>query len=162
MHPERATSTSQQGRASLALDIAENVIHTDIQTQEIKVQLLWQLPSCVAEIVIAPVTTSPTIVVLHFLTDSWECSSYTGLAIIEQTCDSTTCVLYGYPNISNGGLVVTIISKAMSFFLKRNKDLNTLSDLGDVVTADLGVSFIRPVKMPQTGSRERRTLWKQM
>lgn len=104
----------------------------------------------VAEIVTGPATTSPTIVVLHFLTDSWECSSYTGLAIIEQTCDSSTCVLYGYPNISNSGLVVTIISKAMRFFLKWNKDLGILSDLDDVVTADLGVSFMRPVKTPQT------------
>ncbi len=40
IHPERATSTSQQGRASLPLDIAENLIHADIQTQEIKVQVL--------------------------------------------------------------------------------------------------------------------------
>lgn len=93
------------------------------------------------EIVIGPATKSPTIGVLRSLTDSWECSSYTGLAIIKQGCDCSTCVLYGYPDICNGGLVVIIIRKAMSFFLKWNKYLGILSDLDDVVTADLGVSL---------------------
>lgn len=75
MDPERATSTSQQGRASQPLDIAENVIYADIQTQEIEVQLVWQPRLVAAEIVIAPATTCATIAALHFSTDSWECSS---------------------------------------------------------------------------------------
>lgn len=59
-------------------------------------------------------------------------------------------LLNGYPNTAHGGIIVTIIDEAMSFFLKRNKELGTLPGLGDIVTADLRVKFIRPVKTPQT------------
>lgn len=38
----------------------------------------------------------------------------------------------------------------ISFVLKRTKELGTLSGLGDLVTADLRVKFIRPVRTPQT------------
>ncbi|OBT68080.1 hypothetical protein VE03_01499 [Pseudogymnoascus sp. 23342-1-I1] len=59
-------------------------------------------------------------------------------------------LLNGYPNTAHGGIIVSIIDEAMSFILKRNKELGTLSGLGDLVTADLRVKFIRPVKTPQT------------
>lgn len=38
----------------------------------------------------------------------------------------------------------------MSFVLKRNKELGTLPGLGDLVTADLRIKYLRPVKTPQT------------
>lgn len=59
-------------------------------------------------------------------------------------------LLNGYPNTAHGGIITTIIDEAMSFVLKRNKELGTLPGLGDLVTADLRIKFIRPVKTPQT------------
>lgn len=59
-------------------------------------------------------------------------------------------LLNGYPNTTHGGIVATIIDEAMSFVLKRNKELGTLPGLGDLVTADLRIKYLRPVKTPQT------------
>jgi hypothetical protein len=84
--PERATSLSQQGRSSQPLDIQDNLIHRDIQAQEIEVQLLWQPPSCCHNVCY---NRSPQFLDRLLGVLFW---TYTGLAIIKQDCDSSTCV----------------------------------------------------------------------
>ena len=80
--------------------------------------------------------------------------------------------LNGYPGVAHGGLVVTIIDESMGIFLSRNQEVGAFSpgasrfsvesvvteadgkadrrnDWQDVMTADLRVKFLKPVKTPQ-------------
>lgn len=92
--PERATSISQQGRSSQPLDIQDNVVHGDIQAQEIEVQLLWQPPSCCSRNFYCDYhnvcyNRSPQFLDRLLGVLFW---TYNGLAVIKQDCDSSTCV----------------------------------------------------------------------
>lgn len=92
--PEQATSISQQGRSSQLLDIQDNVVLGDIQAQEIEAQLLWQPSSCCSRNCYCAChnvcyNRSPQFLDRLLGVLFW---TYTGLAIIKQDCDSSTCV----------------------------------------------------------------------
>lgn len=58
--------------------------------------------------------------------------------------------LNGFANVVHGGIVVTIIDEAMGFFVGQNIERGAFLSMGDVMTADLRVRFLRPVATPQT------------
>lgn len=58
--------------------------------------------------------------------------------------------LNGFANVVHGGIIVTIIDEAMGFFLGQNIERGAFLSMGDVMTADLRVRFLRPVATPQT------------
>ncbi|KAI9676502.1 MAG: hypothetical protein M1817_000660 [Caeruleum heppii] len=57
----------------------------------------------------------------------------------------------GYPHVCHGGVVATIMDEACGSLMSANKDLYDVTVVREAaVTAKLSVSFLKPVKTPQT------------
>lgn len=63
---------------------------------------------------------------------------------------SLGCRINGYPRVAHGGVVGTIIDEVMAILLGVNKRLGLAATQGDMVTAYLNVTYVKPVTTPQT------------
>jgi len=56
----------------------------------------------------------------------------------------------GFPHVAHGGLVATLLDEVMGILLSVNKGRAAVPDTGMTVTANLNVTYIKPVTTPST------------